>query len=146
MKVAVGSDHAGYEGDPAYKPAIVEFTRSLGHEIIDCGTNGPTAVDYPDFGNRVAETILRGEAEYGIILCGTGIGISIAANRHPGIRAAVCVTPEMARLAREHNDANVLALGRRLLSLDDCFELISIFLTTSASNVERHRRRVEKLG
>jgi ribose 5-phosphate isomerase B len=113
---------------------------------VDCGTNGPDSVDYPDFGQKVADAILSGEAERGVLLCGTGIGISIAANRNAGIRAAVCATPEMARLARDHNNANVIALGRRTLSLEECRELIDIWLDTPFSEGERHARRVSKLG
>lgn len=147
MRVAVGSDHAGYE-DPAphYKPEIINHLKMRGHEVVDCGTNGSDSVDYPDFAERVCETILTGKADRGVLVCGTGIGISIAANRHKGIRAAVCAKPEMARLAREHNDANVLALGRRISSLEECLLFIDIWLETEYSNGERHNRRVEKLG
>jgi ribose 5-phosphate isomerase B len=146
MKVAVGCDHAGFEGDAPFKPAIAKHIEELGHDVLDCGTNGPESVDYPDFGNAVSEAILSGKADCGVLMCGTGIGISIAANRHNGIRAAVCVTPEMARLAREHNNANILCLGRRLLSLEQCLELVDVFFKTPFSNGERHARRVSKLG
>ncbi len=151
MKIAVASDHAGYEmpedGDgPPYKPAIIAHLKEQGHEVVDCGPYGPESVDYPDYAAKVCEAILRGEAERGVLLCGTGIGISIGANRFPPIRAAVCVTADMATLAREHNDANVLCMGRRVLKLDQCKEFIDIFLTTPFSGVDRHIRRVEKLG
>ena len=147
MKIAVGSDHAGFESPPPwYKPAVIEHLKSLGHEVVDCGTNGPDSVDYPDFANRVAHSILSGEAERGVLICGTGIGVSIAANRHKGIRAATCATPDMARLSREHNNANVICLGRRILSLDACFQLIDIWLDTPFSGGERHTRRVTKMG
>jgi len=147
MIIAVGSDHAGFEGpEPLYKPTIIKHLQERGHQVVDCGTNGPESVDYPDFGARVAQTVARGDAARGVVLCGTGIGIGIAANRYPGIRAATCATPEMARLAREHNDANVIALGRRILSLTECLELIDIWLDTPFSQDPRHERRVEKLG
>ncbi len=147
MRIAVGSDHAGYDDPPPYyKPEIIKHLQEKGHEVIDCGTNGPESVDYPDFADAVCEAIQRGEAERGVLLCGTGIGISMAANRHKGIRAAVCATPDMARLSREHNDANVIALGRRVLTLDQCKAFIDIWLETPFSDGERHKRRVDKIG
>lgn len=146
MKVAVGSDHAGYEGNPPYKPELIKHIESLGHEVIDCGTSGPDSVDYPDYAQGVADAVLQGKAERGVLLCGTGIGMGIAANRNKGVRAATCATPEMARLCRDHNDANVLCIGRRILSLPQCLELIDIFLTTPFSGGERHQRRVCKMG
>jgi ribose 5-phosphate isomerase B len=146
MRIAVGSDHAGYEGPEPYKPAIVEYLRKKGHEVIDCGTFGPESVDYPDYADKVCDTLLRGEAERGVLMCGTGIGIGIAANRHKGIRAATCATPEMARLSREHNNANIICLGRRILDLEACFRLIDIWLETPFSEGERHQRRINKMG
>ena len=147
MRIAVGSDHAGFEDPPPwYKPAIIEHVKARGHDVIDCGTNGPESVDYPDFADVVCQTILSGEAERGVLMCGTGIGVGIAANRHKGIRAATCATPDMARLSREHNNANVICLGRRILTLDDCIRLIDIWLDTPFSGGERHTRRVEKMG
>lgn len=142
----MGSDHAGYdEPPPYYKPEILQHIASLGHEPIDCGTDSAEAVDYPDVAEIVCEQILEGRANAGILLCGTGIGMSITANRHQGIRAAVCTTPEMARLSREHNNANVLCIGRRTTSLSDCREIIDTWLQTPFSEVERHRRRVAKM-
>ncbi len=147
MRIAVGSDHAGYEEPaPSYKPKIVEHLERHGHEVVDCGTSGPEAVDYPDFAAKVCQSILDGQAACGVLLCGTGIGMGIAANRHKGIRAATCATPDMARFAREHNNANVLCMGRRILALEDCLKLIDIFLATPFSAAERHRRRVGKMG
>ena len=146
MIIAVGSDHAGYEGDTPYKPEIIRHVESLDHTVLDCGTNGPESVDYPDFANAVSKAILEKRAQCGILLCGTGIGVSIAANRHRGIRAATCATPDMARLSREHNDANVLCLGRRILTLTQCIELINLWLDTPFSGGERHCRRVSKMG
>jgi ribose 5-phosphate isomerase B len=146
MILAVGCDHAGYEAPQPYMPAIVEHLERLGHGIVHVGTNGLESVDYPDFANKVCAALLEGRAERGVLLCGTGIGMSIAANRHPGIRAAVCATPDMARLSREHNDANVICLGRRILTLDLCVDLLNIWLETPFSGGERHCRRVEKMG
>ncbi len=147
MIVAVGSDHAGYEGDaPQYKPAVMDCLRALGHQVIDCGTSGPDPVDYPDFADAVCAEILAGRAEAGVLICGTGIGMGITANRHKGIRAAVCATPDMARLSREHNDANVLCVGKRVLSLDQVLDFLGIWLNTPFSGVQRHRLRVQKMG
>ena len=147
MRIAVGSDHAGFEAPgPAYKPAIVEYLETHGHAVVDCGTSGPEAVDYPDFAQKVSEAILQDKADCGVLLCGTGIGMAIAANRHKGIRAATCANPEMAELARSHNNANVICLGRRILSLERCLKLIDIFLSTPFSEADRHKRRVAKLG
>ena len=146
MIVAVGCDHAGYEAPHPYMPEIVAHLESLGHEVLHVGTYGPESVDYPDFANKVCTAILECRAERGVLMCGTGIGVSIAANRHHGIRAAVCATPDMARLSREHNDANVICLGRRILPLDQCKKLLDIWFETPFSGGERHCRRVEKLG
>lgn len=147
MRIAVGSDHAGYEGpSPFYKPEIIAHLQALGHEVLDCGTNGPESVDYPDFADAVSEAVLSGKAERGVLICGTGMGISMAANRHAGIRAAVVVTPEMAELSRSHNDANVIALGRRTSTLEDCKKLVDIWLKTPFSGGERHARRIGKMG
>ena len=146
MKIAVGSDHAGYEDPPPYyKPAIEEHLRSLGHEVIDCGTGGPEAVDYPDVAKAVAKSIQSGEAEAGVLLCGAGIGMSIAANRHKGIRAASVDSDEMARLSRSHNNANVLCLGRRIHSLEEVTRYIDIWLNTPYHGEERHNRRIGKI-
>jgi len=146
MIIAIGADHAGYEGDVPYKPELMRYVESLGHQVLDCGTNGPESVDYPDFADAVAKAILEKRAACGILLCGTGIGVSIAANRHHGIRAAACATADMARLSREHNDANVLCLGRRILELGQCKELITLWLDTPFSGGERHCRRIQKMG
>lgn len=147
MRIAVGSDHAGFESpEPLYKPALMAHLESRGYTVADCGTDSPAAVDYPDVAQRVCQEILAGKAERGVLICGTGIGMSIAANRNPGIRAAVCTSADMARLARTHNDANVLCLGRRTLDLDTCLELIDVWMETSFSGEARHIGRVHKLG
>ena len=146
MRVAVGSDHAGYEGSPQYKPELMKYIEGLGHEVVDCGTCGPDPVDYPDIAQQVSEAVLGGRADCGILLCGTGVGMSIAANRNKGIRAAACESADVARLTREHNDANVLCMGRRILSLPQCLDLIDVFFSTPFSEGDRHRRRVAKMG
>ena len=146
MKLAFGCDHAGYEEpEPYHAPEIVSYLESLGHSVQHVGTYGPDSVDYPDFAAKVCNLILNNSADLGVLLCGTGMGISIAANRHKGIRAAACVTGEMVRLARNHNDANILCLGSRISSIDDCKRLIGLFLETDFSQGERHQRRIRKL-
>jgi ribose 5-phosphate isomerase B len=145
MKIAIGSDHAGWEGDPGYKAGLAEHLRNAGYDVLDCGPDNPEPVDYPDFAQRVCEAVLAGRAQRGVIICGTGIGMSIAANRHPGIRAAVCWSPEVAELSRQHNNANVLCLGRRVLSLDECFKIADVWFATPFSEAERHQNRVRKL-
>lgn len=146
MIIAVGSDHAGFEGMIQMKPAVIQHLKSLGHQIIDCGTCGPESVDYPDYAKAVCKEILSGRADAGVLICGTGIGVGIAANRHKGIRAAVCATLDMARLSREHNDANVICLGGRILTIPQAFDLIDMWLATPFGGGERHCRRIQKLG
>ena len=146
MKLAFGCDHAGYEEPPPYHaPEVLAYLNALGHSVEHVGTFGPDSVDYPDFAARVCALILNNSADLGVLLCGTGMGISIAANRHKGIRAAACVTDEMVRLARDHNDANILCLGSRISSIDECKHLIKLFLETGFSHGERHQRRIQKL-
>ncbi len=140
--LAIGSDHAGFD----LKAKLAKELRSSGYEVLDVGTNdGASSVDYPDFGKAVAEAVTSGKADGGVVVCGTGIGISIAANRHPGIRAALCHDVTMARLCREHNDANILALGARLIGETVAKDCLDAFLNTEFAG-ERHVRRVEKLG
>ena len=147
IKIAFGSDHCGYEPPaPFYKPQLIEYIESLGHEVVDCGTFDAVSVDYPDYADKVVEAMRDGLADRGVLLCGTGMGISVAANRHPGIRATVCVNEEMVELAREHNDSNVLCLGRRILSVEEARHLIKVWLETPFSGGERHQRRINKLG
>ena len=140
--VAIASDHAGV----ALKASLIEDLRARGHEVLDLGSQGEESVDYPDFGHAVGEAVASGRAERGVAICGTGIGISIAANRHKGVRAAVCHDVTSTRLAREHNDANVLALGARLIGPEVSRACLETFLTTDFSGGERHVRRVAKLG
>jgi len=146
MRIAVGADHAGFESpEPFYKPAVIAHLESRGHTVVDCGANGPAAVDYPDVAREVCRAILDGRAERGVLICGTGIGMSIAANRHAGIRAAVCASADIARLARLHNDANILCLGRRVLDLNSCFALIDVWMETEFSGEARHIGRLRKM-
>ncbi len=146
MKIGIGCDHAGYEGPPPlYKPTIVEYLNNKGMKVVDYGTFSADSVDYPDFAKALCEGMLKGEIERGILICGTGLGVSMSANRFRGIRATVCTTPLMAELARTHNNSNVLCLGRRILSIGECLELIDIWLNTPFSGEERHQRRLDKL-
>jgi ribose 5-phosphate isomerase B len=140
LKVAVGCDHAGF----MLKKDVLEVLNELGHEIVDCGTWSDKSVDYPDYGQAVAEQVVKGQVEFGIILCGTGIGISIAANKVPGIRAALCHDTFSARMSRAHNDANVLAMGSRVIGSGLAREIIHAFLATKFEG-GRHALRVAKL-
>ena len=140
MKIAVASDHAGFD----YKERAKAYLVTLGHEVVDYGAFNAERSDYPDFGHAGAEGILRGEAERGIFVCGSGIGIGIAANRHKGIRAATAITEEMARLSRMHNNANVLAIGQRISAWEEAVLLIDVFLNTPFEG-GRHEMRAEKL-
>ncbi len=138
--IAIASDHAGYE----LKAVLIEEIRSLGHEALDLGTEGAASVDYPDFADAMAGAIQEGHADRGVLVCGTGIGIAIAANRHPGVRAATCHDETTARLARAHNDANVLALGARIVGPEVAKDCLGRFLSTAFAG-GRHQRRVDKL-
>ncbi|MFN3232130.1 MAG: ribose 5-phosphate isomerase B [Alphaproteobacteria bacterium] len=139
--IALGSDHAGFELKEELKAELLV----QGHTVLDLGAFGPDSVDYPDFGHAVAKAIEDGRAEKGIVVCGTGIGISIAANRNPAVRAALCHSGLEARLAREHNDANVLALGARIIGSEAAKDALSAFLNTEFGG-GRHEGRVAKLA
>lgn len=139
--VAIASDHAGLALKEALKPEI----EALGFEWLDLGTNSEQSVDYPDYGDAVANAIISGKALFGIVICGSGIGISIAANRHKGVRAALCSSGLAASLSRQHNDANVLALGARLIGIEEAKECVQRFLNTPFEG-GRHSGRVAKLG
>jgi len=141
MRIALAADHAGYE----LKDSLAAWLREAGHEIIDLGTNGPESVDYPQYGASLAEALASGRAERGIAVCGSGIGISIAANRNPACRCARVDDPLSARLAREHNDANALALGARLIGDDMARACVTAFLGTEFAG-GRHGRRVDQLS
>ncbi|MDJ0980330.1 MAG: ribose 5-phosphate isomerase B [Kiloniellales bacterium] len=139
--IALASDHAGY----ALKTELKEELERQGHEVLDLGTHGPESVDYPDFGHAMGQALEEGRAQRGVLVCGSGIGISIAANRHPGVRAALCHDETSARLARAHNDANVLALGARLIGPEVAKSCLTVFLATDFDG-GRHAKRVAKLG
>jgi len=138
--VATGSDHAGFE----YKRQIVDLLKSKGIEVIDFGTSSAESTDYPDYAHEVARSVAAGKAEVGILVCGTGIGMSITANKHRGIRAANVESKMAARMAREHNNANVLAIGSRLLSWEQAVDIIEEFLSAEFQG-GRHQRRVDKI-
>lgn len=138
-KILIAADHGGF----SYKKAIQEKFAQF--EWVDLGTHSTESVDYPDFAHEMAERIRGGETDTGVLICGTGIGISIAANRHPEIRAALCTNIQMAQLTREHNDANVLALGERIIDLETALDIVETFLTTEFDG-GRHLRRIEKIN
>lgn len=140
-KIAIASDHAAFQ----LKAQLVEYLRNAGHEVIDLGPDTDARVDYPDFGYKLAEAIRAGQAPLGIALCGSGIGISVAVNRYKDMRCALAHDVTTARLARSHNDANVLALGARLIGPDLAVECVNVFLSTPFEG-GRHAGRVEKLG
>ncbi|MGE0152801.1 MAG: ribose 5-phosphate isomerase B [Reyranellaceae bacterium] len=139
--IAIASDHAGFE----YKDALKRQLAEWGYEALDLGTESTASVDYPDFGKRLAKAVAEGKVRRGVIICGTGIGISIAANREPKVRAALCHDVTSARLARRHNDANVLALGARVTGLEVARDTLRAFLDTEFEG-GRHQGRVAKLG
>ena len=138
MKIAIGSDHGGY----ALKQALIPFLQGRDIEVADAGTHSEDSVDYPSFGEAVALLVAHGEVDAGIVICGTGIGISIAANKVPGIRAALVTTPQMAELAKQHNNANILALGGRILSQEAAEACIAAWLDASYEG-GRHQRRLD---
>lgn len=141
MKIVVSSDHAGLN----HKSRLIKLIKSMGHTALDVGTNSSESVDYPDFGEKGAKAVACGKADMGILICGTGIGISMAANKVNGIRAAVCWNEETAILAREHNNANILCMGARFIPIKKCTEIAKTFINTPASNDERHVRRINKI-
>ena len=141
MRIALAADHAGY----LLKDELAAWLRDQGHDVSDLGTNGPESVDYPEFGRKLAGAVASGQAERRIAICGSGIGISIAVNREPRCRCARVSEPLSAELAREHNDANVLALGARLIGSDMAKACVLAFLDTHFAG-GRHQRRVDQLS
>jgi ribose 5-phosphate isomerase B len=139
--IALAADHAGFE----LKSRVAAFLKSEGYEVLDLGSYSDERVDYPDYGYALGDAIAQGKAGRGIAICGSGIGISIALNRNPAVRAALCSNAEYAKLARQHNDANVLALGARLINADVALECVRTFLNTEFEG-GRHVERVKKLG
>jgi ribose 5-phosphate isomerase B len=141
MKIAIGSDHGGL----ALKESVIAFLRGRGVDVLDQGTDTDTSVDYPDFGEKVARAVADGTVDSGIVICGTGIGISIAANKILGIRAALVTDAFMARMAKEHNNANVLALGGRVLTPEKGCELVAAWLDATFEG-GRHQLRLDKIA
>lgn len=141
MRIAIASDHAALE----LKAALAAYLGDLGHDVADLGPHDATSVDYPDYGYKLANAVASGAADRGVALCGSGIGISIAVNRNPACRCALVSEPLSARLSREHNDANVLAMGARLTGVDMAKACLDAFLTTDFGG-DRHVRRVDKLS
>lgn len=140
MRIVIGSDHAGFD----LKGEILSFLCMEGYDIQDMGTFAPDSVDYPDYAHLVVREMLAGRADLGILICGTGIGMSMTANRYPGIRAALCTDAFMARLSREHNDANVLCLGARVVGVGLALDIVNAWINASFAG-GRHQRRVEKI-
>jgi len=139
--VAIGADHAGFE----YKTIIIDLLKSKGFQVKDLGTYSATSVDYPDFAHPVADMVESGEASFGILVCGSGNGVAITANKHAGIRAALCWNEELAKLAREHNNANVLCLPSRFVTTTVAGDMVTAFAETPFEG-GRHQKRVEKIG
>ncbi len=140
MKISIGSDHAGFE----YKERIIAHLRAAGHEVADHGTNSPESTDYPLFIIPAAEAVARGEAERGIVLGGSGNGEAMAANKVKGIRCALCWNDETAELSRRHNNANVLSIGQRMISIEIALQIVDIWLKTPFDG-GRHERRITEL-
>ena len=141
MRIVVGADHAGYE----LKQYFVDHLPRQGHEVIDAGTHSTEPADYPDFAEAVSKVILAGQAERGVLVCGSGVGASVAANKIPGIRAGLCHDTYSAHQGVEHDDINVLVLGARVIGIETAREAVEHFLTAKFTGEERHRRRLEKV-
>ncbi len=141
MKIAIGNDHAGTD----YKKAIVSHLQRLGHDVINFGTDTLDSVDYPDFVHPVAEAVADGGVDFGILICGSGNGVSMTANKHQKVRAALCWTKEITELARQHNDANILSIPARYTSEPQAVAMVDTFLTTSFEG-GRHQNRVNKIA
>ena len=142
MKLALACDHGGL----ALKNEIAKYLAQNGYETEDFGTNSFSSCDYPDFALAAAEAVASGACDRGVFVCTTGIGISIAANKIKGIRCGLCTNTTMARLTREHNDANILALGQRTTGIETCKDIVHTFIKTPFSNGERHKQRIEKIS
>ncbi len=140
MKIAIGSDHAGF----GLKEDTIRLLKSLDIELINCGTNSVESVDYPDFGEKVSELVSTGKAEKGILICGTGIGMSMVANKFPDVRASVCNDLFSAKMRRLHNDANILVLGGRIIGKDLAKEIVRLWISTPFEG-DRHSRRINKI-
>ena len=141
MKIPIGNDHAG----PEYKKAIVDFLKQKGYEIVNHGTDTFDSVDYPDFGHPVAIDVATGKADFGVVICGSGNGINMTVNKHQGIRSALCWDKEIASLARQHNDANIISIPARFTSIQQAVEMVDTFLNTNFEG-GRHATRVDKIA
>ncbi|MBL7886355.1 MAG: ribose 5-phosphate isomerase B [Flavobacterium sp.] len=141
MKISIGNDHAG----PDYKKAIVDYLEAKGHQVINHGTDTLDSVDYPDFGHPVAVDVESGKAQFGIVICGSGNGIAMTANKHQGIRCALSWTKEISALARQHNDANIVSIPARFTSIQQAVEIVETFLNTDFEG-GRHANRVNKIS
>ena len=141
MKIAVAADHGGFE----LKNIIKEYLTEKGNEIIDFGTNSPESVDYPDFALLCAKEVVSGNVDFGILFCGTGVGISIAANKVKGIRCALCPSPEIAALTKEHNNANIISLGGRFTSPEYAKEIVDAYMSAQFAG-DRHQKRINKIS
>src|SRR5690606_20519086 len=140
-KIAIGSDHAGFD----YKTTLVRYLQELGYQVTDFGTNSHESVDYPDFAHPTASAVENEKCDAGVLICGSANGVAITANKHQGIRAAICWQKEIAALARQHNDANIICLPARFTSIEACKEMVNIFLTTAFEG-GRHGTRVHKIA
>lgn len=140
MKISIGNDHAG----PEYKKAIVKYLEDKGYTVTNHGTDTFDSVDYPDFVHPVANDIESGAAEFGIVICGSGNGVAITVNKHQGVRAALCWTKEIAALARQHNDANIISIPARFTAIQQAVEMVDTFLNTKFEG-GRHQQRVDKM-
>lgn len=140
MKISIGCDHGGF----ALKEQVAEHLKQLGHEVVDCGTYSTDSCDYPEFGAKAARMVADGQCERGVVICTTGIGISISANKVKGIRCALCMNTDMAMMTRKHNDANMIAMGAKYVTPQLAFEMVDIFLSTDFEG-GRHQIRVDKL-
>jgi ribose 5-phosphate isomerase B len=141
MKIALGADHKGYQ----YKEKVKKFFQGKGYEIKDFGTFSEESVDYPDFGFKVAKAVSNGDAERGILFCWSGIGMCISANKIKGVRAALCLNEEMAKLSREHNDSNVLSLSAKFIPEEKLLKIVEVWLNTPFEG-GRHQRRLDKIS
>ena len=140
MKVAIANDHAGVE----YKNILKKFLEDMGFEVLDFGTNDTASVDYPDYAGKVARAVQRGEVERGILICGTGVGMSIAANKYKGIRASLCGDTYTADMTRRHNDSNILVMGARVIGVEIMLSVARVYFTTGFDG-GRHLKRIEKI-
>jgi ribose 5-phosphate isomerase B len=140
-KIVIGGDHAGFE----HKKEVIKFLHENGYEVVDKGSYSSNSADYPDFAHPVASAVENGEFEFGILICGSGNGVAITANKHQGIRAALCWLPEVAGLARQHNNANILCLPARFVSVEAAKQMVNVFLNTAFEG-GRHQTRVGKIA